>query len=216
MSEPASRRKRLPTEGPVPGVTSDELTLAQDLAARVCHDLGGAVGIVAGMLDLVGDADGEALADAREGAAELRRRLLLWRAATGGAGPLALSDLSDLSKGQLAGGRATLSLKSAPPLSAESGQILLLAAMVAAEALPRGGTVEIASESGEVLVLPDGPLVRWPAALLALLSGQAVEAGPRSVLPRLFLLLARAHGWDIDVLTGNGAGAPMVLRPPRG
>jgi histidine phosphotransferase ChpT len=200
----------------VPDVTSDELTLAQDLAARVCHDLGGAVGIVAGMLDLVADAESEALADAREGAAELRRRLLLWRAVTGGAGPLALSDLSDLSKGQLAGGRASLSLKITPSLSAESGQILLLAAMVAAEALPRGGTVEIVSESDEVLVLPDGPLIRWPAALLALLSGEAVEDGPRSVLPRLFLLLARAHGWEVAVLTGNGPGAPMLLRPPSG
>ncbi|MFN6953500.1 MAG: histidine phosphotransferase family protein [Acetobacteraceae bacterium] len=197
--------------------TTDELTLAQDLAARICHDLGGPVGMVAGLLDLLDEPDAEALASAREGAAELRKRLLLWRAATGGSGPVPLSDVPGLADGLLAGGRVTLSLSCAAGLPAEAGQILLLAAMVAAEALPKGGAVEIASGSGDVLVLADGPIVRWPPALLALLGGEEAEPGARTVLPRLLLQLVAAHGWRAELLMAGEAAPPLLLlRPPAG
>ena len=197
--------------------TTDELTMAQDLATRICHDLGGPVGMVAGLLDLLEEPDAEALASAREGAAELRRRLLLWRAATGGAGPLPLSDVPGLADGLLAGGRVTLSLASAPGLPAEAGQILLLAAMVAAEALTKGGAVEIAREGDVVLVLADGPIVRWPPALLALLGGEEAEPGARTVLPRLLLKLVAAHGWRAELLMAEQAAPPLLmLGPPAG
>lgn len=192
---------------------TDPITLAQDLAARLCHDLGGAVGTVAGMLDLL--PDGEALAQAREGASELRRRLLLWRAATGGAGPVPLADLPALAEGLLAGGRAALSVAAPAPARPEAGQMLLLAAMVAGEALPKGGAVEIAAEGGGYLVLADGPLLRWPPALLSGLAGEAAEPGPRSVLPRLLLALAAQHGWQAALLMeSSGAAAALSLRPP--
>lgn len=196
-------------------IVSDELSLAQDLAARICHDLGGPAGMVAGMLDLLDEPDAEALASAREGAGELCRRLLLWRAAAGGSGPVAVSDLPGLTKGMLAGGRAALTLACDTALPAEAGQILLLAAMVAGEALTKGGTVEVACERGDVVVFADGPIVRWPPALLALLGGEAAEAGARTVLPRLLLRLLEAHGWQADLLTGREGAAPMLmLRPP--
>ena len=189
---------------------SDDLALAQDLGARICHDLGGPVGTVAGMLDLLPDDDGEMLASAREGAAELRRRLVLWRAATGGAGPVPLSDLPDIARGLLAGGRATLSMaiEAAP---ADAGQLLLLAAMIAGEALPKGGAIELAEEAGDLVVLADGPLVRWPTALLALLAGDAAEPGPRSVVPRLFLRVVAAQGWTAELLADRAGIAPMLL-----
>ncbi|MDW8400022.1 MAG: histidine phosphotransferase family protein [Acetobacteraceae bacterium] len=194
---------------------TDPITLAQDLAARICHDLGGPVGMVAGMLDLAPDA--EALATAREGAAELRRRLLLWRAAAGGAGPVPLSDLAPLTQGLLAGGRATLAVAAESAPRAEAGRLLLLAAMVAGEALPKGGAVEIAAAGEGFVVLADGPLLRWPPALLAGLAGEDVEAGPRSVLPRLLLSLASAQGWRVELLMeASGAAAVLFLAPPAG
>lgn len=195
---------------------TDDLSLAQDLAARICHDLGGPVGTVAGMLDLL-EEDAEALAAARDGAAELRRRLLLWRAATGGSGPIPLADLAQLASGLLAGGRAALNvaLDPAEGAPAEAGQLLLLCAMLAGEALPKGGAVELAAEAGDFLVLADGPLVRWPPALLAGLAGEPVEPGARSVLPRLALALARENGWTVQLLSDRAAIAPLLLlRPP--
>jgi histidine phosphotransferase ChpT len=211
------RASRALAEVVVSDVVSDELSLAQDLAARICHDLGGPVGMVAGMLDLPEEPDAEALASAREGAAELFRRLLLWRAATGGSGPIALSDLPGLAQGVLAGGRAALTLACDATLPAEAGQILLLAAMVAGEALTKGGTVEIGCEGGDVLVFADGPIVRWPPALLALLGGEAAETGARTVLPRFLLRLLSAHGWQASLLSGrDGAAVLLLLRPPAG
>ena len=68
------RATRAEAEVLVSDGTTDELILTQDLAARICHDLGGPVGMVAGLLDLLDEPDAEALASAREGAAELRRR----------------------------------------------------------------------------------------------------------------------------------------------
>ena len=197
--------------------TTDELTLAQDLAARICHDLGGPVGTVAGMLDLLAEPDAEALAAARDGAGELRKRLLLWRAAASGAGPVPLADLPGLAEGLLAGGRATLSLACPRALPAEAGQILLLAAMVAGEALTKGGAVEIACEGDHVLVLADGPIVRWPPALLALLGGEQAEPGARTILPRLLVKQLGAQGWQAELLAGAASAPPLLaLRPPAG
>jgi histidine phosphotransferase ChpT len=211
------RAGRAEAEVRVSDGTTDDLILAQDLAARICHDLGGPVGMVAGLLDLLDDPDAEAMASAREGAAELRRRLLLWRAATGGSGPLPPSDLPALADGLLAGGRAALTLHGEVGVPPEGGQILLLAAMVAGEALTKGGTVEIAGESGDLLVLADGPLVRWPPALLALLAGEAAEPGARSVVPRLLLRLLAAHGWQAELPAGREGIPPLLLlRPPPG
>ena len=41
-----------------------DLSLTQDLCARLCHDLGGPLGSVSGALDLIGPVDEAALVDA--------------------------------------------------------------------------------------------------------------------------------------------------------
>src|SRR3954463_10802414 len=58
--------------------------LAQLLAARLCHDLSGAVGSLSGTLDLVGQGDPEMLSLSRETATALRQRLRLYTVAGGG------------------------------------------------------------------------------------------------------------------------------------
>lgn len=196
---------------------TDPITLAQDLAARICHDLGGPVGTIGGMLDLAAAGDAEAVAAAKDAARELCRRLLLWRAAAGAAGPVPLPEVPALARGLLGGGRAELRLPPAAEAPAEAGQMLLLAAMVAAEALPKGGVVEIAADGAGFLVLAEGPLRRWPPALLAGLAGEAVAPGARSVLPRLLLALAERHGWRVALLMESaGTAAALSLLPPAG
>jgi histidine phosphotransferase ChpT len=178
-------------------VSEAELMLAQDLCARLCHDLVGPLGTVAGAVEMVGD-DPEAAELARDAAASLRGRLQLWRAAGGaGTGPMTPADIRTLLEGNLAGGRATADLD---PLPAEAfpapvAQLLLVGAMLGGEALPRGGVVRLLPRDGGILIQPEGRVLAWPAALASALAGHPVE-GPRAVLAPLLARLAHAAGWQ--------------------
>ncbi|MCQ4160690.1 histidine phosphotransferase family protein, partial [Roseomonas sp. GC11] len=156
-----------------------EAALAQDLCARLCHDLVGPLGTVAGAIDLLAE-DPEAAELARDAAAVLRRRLKFWRAACGaGTGPLSLQEVQALLEGMLAGGRATLQPESLPEsevLGAAEAQLLLSGAMLAGEALPRGGVVRLRRGGGGSLVLqPEGRSAAWPPVLAALLAAPEEE-----------------------------------------
>lgn len=174
-------------------------SLAQDLCARLCHDMVGPLGTVGAALDLLGE-EPDAPALARDAAAELRRRLKFWRAACGaGTGPLAVSGLAALLEGMLAGGRARLVTEAMPPedvLAAPVAPLLLLGALLAGDALPRGGTVALAPLAGGYALRPQGAVLAWPAALPALLRGEAVE-GARAAPAALLLRLAAAAGWRV-------------------
>jgi histidine phosphotransferase ChpT len=193
---------------------TDAVTLAQDACARLCHDLGGAVGTIAGALELAGD-DPEAIALAQEAAEVLRRRLVLWRAALGGAGDMAAGEAAGLiADGLLAGGRTRLEV--APeaaglPLDGPAAQLLLLALAIGAEALPRGGALRLAAVDGGLAVVPDGPNAAWPAALPAALRGEPV-AGPRAVLSNYLSALLAGSPWQADLVLGPpGAPVPLLL-----
>ncbi len=185
-------------------------TLAQDLCARVCHDLGGPLGSIAGALELVGQ-EGEAVAVARESAESATRRLMLWRAVGGaGTGPLERVALALLLDGALPGGRAAADLSglAAAELQPPVARALLAAAMLGAEALPRGGTVHVGGAPGGLSVRPEGRGAGWPPGLGAALAGEAVR-GPREVLAPLLLTLAGEAGLRAE-LDGGGAGAGGV------
>lgn len=174
------------------------LSLAQDLCARLCHDLVGPLGTVAGAVEMVADDPGAAEL-ARDAAASLRGRLQLWRAACGaGTGPMTPPDLAVLLDGNLAGGRASLELGALPAGEAFAppvAQLLLVGAMLGGEALPRGGVVHLLPQEGSVAVRPEGRVLNWPPALAAALAGEAAE-GPRAVLAPLLAQLASAAGWQ--------------------
>ncbi len=186
------------------------LTLAQDLCARLCHDLVGPLGTVAGAVEMVGD-DPEAAELARDATASLRAKLQLWRAACGaGTGPMRADEIAQLLDGTLAGGRATASVESLPPdisFDAPVAQLILVGAMLAGEALPRGGAVHLWPEAGGVRLRPEGRVVAWPAALVASLAGEPAE-GPRAVLAPMLAHLAPQAGWRA-VLSDDG----LLLRP---
>lgn len=202
-----------------------DAALAQDLCARLCHDLVGPLGTVAGAIDLLGE-DPEAAELARDAAAVLRRRLKFWRAACGaGTGPLSVQEALGLLEGLPAGGRATLrpeGLAETEVLGAAEAQLLLAAAMLAGEALPRGGVVRLLRHPGGGLaVLPEGRGAAWPAALEAVLSG-AAEPGPRTVLAAMLGRLALLSGWEVLLLppgegpASAGEAAAALLLTPRG
>ncbi|WP_419899587.1 histidine phosphotransferase family protein [Roseomonas sp. USHLN139] len=203
-----------------------EAMLAQDLCARLCHDLVGPLGTVAGAIDLLAE-EPEAGELARDAAAELRRRLKFWRAACGaGTGPLALSEVAGLVDGLLAGGRARLDLGQLPAeaaLPAPVAQLLLVAAMLGGEALPRGGTVQVGAAPGGweagLRLCPAGRQARWPASLAPVLQGEG-QGGPREVLARMLRRLAAAAGWSVQLAAPADAvgddAAPALLLWPQG
>jgi histidine phosphotransferase ChpT len=197
----------------------DVLSLAQDVCARICHDLGGPLGALSGALELAEVEPAEALSVARDGAEAMRRRLRLWRAAAGaGTGPLDRQGLAELLEGTLANGRVTADLSGLPeaPLPAALSQAALAAAMLGSEALPRGGTIHLAGNGTGIAIWPQGRNAAWPAALAATLAGEAV-AGPRDVLAPLLLHLAGEAGMVLGLAMGReGAVPPLTLMPRAG
>lgn len=196
------------------------LTLAQDLSARICHDIGGPLGALSGALDLAEIEPVEALSVARDGATAMRLRLRLWRAVAGaGAGPLGRSGLAELLDGALSSGRVKADLSGLPeePMPAALAQAALAAVMLGSEALPRGGTVHLAGEAAGLAVWPEGRNASWPRALTAVLAGGEVD-GPRDVIAPLLLHLAAAAGMEPALaLSGGpvqeGVAAPLTLMP---
>lgn len=204
--------------------------LAQLVAARLCHDLGGAVGTLVGTLDLVEAGGDEMLALSRETALALRQRLRLYAAAWTGPGAAAdAAELASLLAGAPAASRVRFDCARLAPgaglalgamLPATLVPLALNAALLAAEALPRGGVVHLSGtpEAG-LVVWPEGRNAAWPQPLLALLSGTApavlLEAGPRFMLAPLLGLLATEAGWRPSlVATGDGAAPSLLLMPP--
>ena len=196
-------------------------TLAQTLAARLCHDLGGAIGTLAGTLDLLGEGDAEMLGLARETATTLRQRLRLFAVAWGGAAAdTGAADLAPLLAASPAAPRVAFRLDHLWPgaeLPALLVPLVLNAALLGAEALPRGGTVTLSGAPAEGLVVClEGRDAAWPASLLALLGGGAPDValreGPRRVLAPLLLALAAEAGWRLSL--AHGAGTPALLLGP--
>ncbi|MCB4821815.1 histidine phosphotransferase family protein [Roseicella aerolata] len=196
--------------------------LARLLSARLCHDLGGAVGTLSGTLDLAGEGDAEMLGLARDTAAGLRERLRLYAAAWGGAAEDADGEsLARLLRSAPASPRVRFRLDHLAAgglLPAILVPLALNAALLGAEALPRGGTVTLAGSAEDGLVVcPEGHGASWPAGLLALLGGglaEALQAGPRRVVAPLLLALATEAGWTVSLAHGAAGGVPPLLLGP--
>lgn len=213
---------------PSPNTRFLDTRLAGTLCARLCHDLGGTVGGLCGTLDLAQGGDEEMLALARETGVALRQRLRLYAAAWGG--PTADHDAPSLAAmllGAPASPRVRFDLAGLAPgalLPAVLVPIALNAALLAAEAMPRGGTVVLSgSAEAGLVVLPQpdpaaSPGARpaaWPAPLLALLAGtpadEVLAAGPRAVVAPLLLALLADAGWGAGFGFDGGGGGPLPL-----
>jgi histidine phosphotransferase ChpT len=199
--------------------------LARLLAARLCHDLGGAVGALSGTLSLVADpaGDAEMLELSRATAATLHQRLLLCAAAWGGAGgDQGAAALAAMLAAAPAAPRVTFDLAGLSPgadLPAALVPLALNAALLGAEALPRGGTVLVAGDAAQGLcILPTGRGAAWPPGLAGLIAGDplaaALAAGPRRVVAPLLAVLAAEAGWALSFALPAGKSPPALLLGP--
>jgi histidine phosphotransferase ChpT len=200
--------------------------LAQLIAARICHDLGGPVGTVEGALSLLGAGSDEAMAVAREGTATLRLRLTLFRAAWGdGLGDATLAELLALLDGQVAGGRARVAvaagLSPGTAFAAPVAQLALNAVLLAGDALPRGGVVLLGGDPSSVLMVrPEGEGAAWPAGLAAALAAGGLDPGravdPRAVRAPALAALAADLGVPLALglgRPGDAGPAPLLIGP---
>ena len=85
---------------------------------------------------------------------------------------------------------------------------VLLAALLAEEALPRGGSIRVLGNDAGIQVTGVGTGCALRPEMVPALAGQMSEAelGPRSVLSHATPLLARAYGLSIAVESPAGGG----------
>ncbi len=207
--------------------TSDALRLAELLAARLCHELAGPAGALAGTLELaVEDRDFDAVAMAHEQAALLVARLRLLRAAWGGGKALDVPQLRALLVGLPRAARVRTDLDRLDPAAGfppPAARLLLNVLLLAGESLPRGGRVALASvASGTVVSLhgkgADCQVADWPASLAATLGGDFswARVDARHLQAPLTALMARTAGIGLTLAAAGGPGedaATLLIGP---
>ena len=203
------------------GADGQQVTrLAECLCARLCHEMSGGLGTVAGTLDMAlhDPAPGEALALAHEAAAEMVDRLRLLRAAwAGDCGAMDAGLLGSLLAGIPAHVRVELDGLGGT-FDGPVARVLLNMLLLGIEALPRGGTIRLAGVAGgDVALTVTGNKAAWPAGLaLALADPLAAPLDdPRTVVGPLTAQLAQAAGLRLALLfpagDGGGAAPPLLL-----
>jgi histidine phosphotransferase ChpT len=90
---------------------------------------------------------------------------------------------------------------------------MLAALVVAGEALPRGGVVQLHGGADDVALMLEGTNAAWPAALTEALAAEdpvavAIAGGSRALMGPMLVLLARGAGWQPMLLMG--AGVPLL------
>jgi len=193
---------------------SEALRLGELVCARVCHDLSGLVGTLAGTLQLAQeDTDGEAVALACETAKALARRLRLLRAALGPVSePLAQSGIADLAAGLAERVRVDVSGLGPEPLPGDRARLALAMLLLGAEALPMGGSLHLAAgPNGTLRVSAAGPRAAWPPRVTQGLGG-ALPDTPLGLVAPLCSLFAQAAGMR---LTAEDS-PPRLLAIPLG
>ena len=199
----------------------NDLKAAQFLCSRICHDLIGPAGAVNTGMELLaeesGGADG-ALALVTDSASQVSRRLAFFRVAfgAGGAtGPSAVSDARKLAMDYLSGGKVVLDwpLDQAQMLDGElaADEIKLLMVMVflAAEMLPRGGTVSMRAARLDggvgIAFIAGGPGARVREGVGEAIAGPvaAEHLSAQSIIGDFARRLSGALGAEIEIAEGG-------------
>lgn len=202
----------------------DGLRLAELLAARLCHEVSGPAGTLAGAVEIARtepDSAAEALDIAAKAAAGLAARLRLLRAAwAGGAEALDIAALRALCTGLPRYVWADLGgLPADQCFPAGSAQVLLNVLLLAAESLPKGGVVTLGEAGPDTaLVVPRGQDAAWPPGLSAWMADPApawraaASAAPRLLQGPLTALLAHGAGVRLSfAFAADAEAAPPLL-----
>lgn len=195
-------------------MTTAEIRLAELLCARLCHDMAGPVGAAAAGAELLEDSDGEDAETAAlvaASAAGAAARLKFFRAALAPAatGPLATQQLHGLVDGYLATAvsaaapRLQLEWRVPETLEGRMARLLLNLVLLARDALPRGGIIEVDVTGGpstRLAVTARGETAALTEEARSVLTEGAAPSGPRGAQAQFArLLAAEAGGCAIQV-----------------
>jgi hypothetical protein len=203
---------------------SNPLRLAELIAARAFHDMGGLAGTLSATLELAAQEvqrPGENLRAAVEAAGDLGRRVDLLRAAWGPLeGPLAVARLPELAHAASGGHRLRVDISALPArlrLSPALGRVTLNLLLLAVDALPRGGALSFAPEDRQGLIATlRGPRAAWPEGFAAMRADEqaawAALGDARQLLGPLLAITARTLGIRPSLLpvSGRRAGPPPL------
>jgi histidine phosphotransferase ChpT len=211
-------------------VTADQVRLAELISVRLSHDLGGLVGSLTGILELVAEAQAtptEEVALATQTAAEVMLRLQLLRAAWGGCPEaMDLAALRTHKLGVVASHRFDLDLSGLAPETVfppNMARLVLNVLLVAAEAMPRHGVLALSGDAAShVVARISGPNAAWPAGFALCIVDEAEAwaalGDPRHLQAPLTALIARARGMRRSLMMASGTSAgdsppPLLLAP---
>jgi histidine phosphotransferase ChpT len=202
-------------------VTLDALDLAALLCSRVCHDLISPAGAIINGLEVFEDSLDEetktfALDLIKKSARTASARLQFCRIAFGAAGSagaaLSLGDAETVARGFVEDEKVKLAWNLPPALVPKNRvKLLLNMLVVATQAIPRGGVLEVegegAAEAMTFKITARGLNARIPQAMQALLAGspegESVDA--HAIQPFYAGLLARTSGLALSIEAENDA-----------
>ncbi len=195
----------------------ETIRLVELVCARLCHDLGGLIGTVGNALELAAEHSGaadEVLAFATAANKALAQRLRLMRTAWGPEfAVLPLTALVELTAPPLAARRIGLDSRALPldcELSPSIGRVTLNLIVLAAECLPKGGTIVLLGRPDDLLLRIVGPGAAWPPGFAELMRdpapGLAMLNGTRSLQMPLTVLFARRGTVRLSPVLGPAGG----------
>ena len=198
-------------------MTITSVDFASLLCSRLCHDLLSPVGALNNGVELlVDEQDPEMrarcltlLADsARASANKLKFFRLAFGAAGGFGDAVDVREAKAAIEGLLAGDRIQLGwMVAEPALSKTAIKVLLNLSLIAADALVRGGRLDIGAEGGEIVIRGEGPRVVLDPELRDALTGE-VEAD--ALTPRA------AAAWLVHRLVADQGGEVMLSTEEEG
>jgi len=186
--------------------------LAALLCSRVCHDIISPVGALNNGLELLdeGGADEDAMNLIRASARTASARLQFARIAFGAAGSAGMQidtgDAQSVAEAYFRNEKPNLDWSGPRALLPKNKvKLLLNLLLIAAGAIPRGGTIRVSlfdlETEPKITVVSTGPMVRVPPKFLEMHSGGRPEEpiDAHAVQPYYTLLLAREAGMEISI-----------------
>jgi len=186
------------------------LRLTELLAARLCHELVSPVGAIANGVEILEEEPGFARDAGKliaQSARDARRRLQFYRVAYGSTGDVTTAQARGVAAEYFAGGKIGCIWPDALPVPRGWEKLACNLLVVAAEALPRGGTIRMApgADDASLAVVAAGAEARLAPSALALLTGPIDPEAltPRTVEAAFVAMLARRLGIVVTPYLGQ-------------